>query len=146
MSFTTVSRSRPRLVQPCAADANLVCTYVPPEWCAAAWSLVWAYVPSSFEPGFSLCAIHMDTLSIDEHVLHETAVTTLLRLALDVVQPGIVFLQTCVRPFIVFRRMCAKTMALSFYRHQSQCCWHRHPKWLHWMSSFLIYDQRSLLL
>jgi hypothetical protein len=144
MSLTTMSRWWPRLgfhhitncpaqlmrawMSLCAAQSDVQLTQ----------NLGWVYEPSRCEPGLSLWAIQMRTWF--EPVCHphghtEQRWACLWRDNCHVVtsffpgrwyKPGNVFLQTCVRPWHRLSTDVSKTIAVSFYRHLHQFCWHRH--------------------
>jgi hypothetical protein len=78
-------------------------------------NLVWACVPSTWTHWAETGMSFMRQLS-----RHTSSFTGRLY------KPGIVFLQTCVRPWHRLSTDVCKTMVVSFYRHLHQFCWHRH--------------------
>jgi hypothetical protein len=123
---------------PCAADASLDEPMCRPEWCAAdteSGLSLWAFqMQTWFEPTshpdatlVSACVpstwTHWAEMSMSfmRQLSHHTSSFTG-----RLYKPGIVFLQSCVRLWHRLSTDACKTMAVSFYRHLHQFCWHRH--------------------
>jgi hypothetical protein len=149
MPLTTMSRWWPRLV-----FHHAVCGWCEPGWAYVpprvmrSWhrtwfepmrhpdaNLVWACVPSTWTRWAEMSMSFMRQLS------HHTSSFT-GRLC----KPGIVFLQTCIRPWHRLSTDVCNTMANVFLQTLASILLTSSPIWLNWMSFFTIDDQWNLLI